>query len=72
MHQSIYDPYLLYFNDDDKNSGFGIVGMQTDDTLLLADDTFATTEENRLREASFLSKDREKLISSNPIKFNGG
>jgi hypothetical protein len=68
MDQSTYDPCLLYTS---KN-GFGIVGLQTDDSLILADKTFAETEENRLRETGFLSKDREKLTSTSPIKFNGG
>jgi len=67
MSQSTYDPCLLY-----TNNGFGVVGLQTDDTLLLADETFAESEEMRLKEAKFLAKDREKLTHSTPIKFNGG
>jgi len=68
MHQSSYDPCLLYCN----NNGSGVVGMQTDDTLLLADKTFAEAEENKLQEAGFLSKNREVLTPASPIKFNGG
>ena len=50
MHQSTFDPCLLFYNNkNDKNdNGFGIVGMQTDDTLLLTDEAFAEAEENRL------------------------
>ena len=44
MNQSTYDPCLLYTN----TNGFGVVGLQTDDTLFLADDIFATAEEERL------------------------
>jgi hypothetical protein len=74
IHQSTLDPCLLFYNNkNDKNdNSFGIVGMQTDDTLLLADEAFAEAEENRLQEAGFFSKNREKLTSLTPIKFNGG
>ncbi|KAI9038566.1 uncharacterized protein KD926_010611 [Aspergillus affinis] len=54
-----------------KSTGFGIVGLQTDDTLILADTTFAESEEIELRKAQFLAKDREKLIIKKPLKFNG-
>ena len=64
----MYDPCLLYQNED----GLAIAGLQTDDTLLLADDIFATIEEEKLREAGFAAKDREKLTDSTHIKFNGG
>ena len=68
MNQSTYDPCLLYTT----NNGFGIVGLQTDDTLFLTDETFAEAEEVRLQEAKFLAKEREKLTPNTPIKFNGG
>ena len=58
MNQSIYDPCLLYTG---GNSGFGIVGIQTDDTLILCDNTFATNEADELKRARFLSKEREQL-----------
>jgi hypothetical protein len=68
MSESTYDPCLLYIN----TNGFGVVGLQTDDTLFLADNTFATTEDTELKKANFSAKDREKLTSTTPIKFNGG
>ena len=68
MDQSTYDPCLLYTN----RNGFGIVGLQTDDTLFLADETFAKSEETELREANFLAKEREELIQTTLIKFNRG
>jgi hypothetical protein len=58
----------LYTNED----GFGVVGLQTDDTLFLADKSFAEAEESKLHKANFLAKDREQLTSSTPIKFNNG
>ena len=45
MNQSTYDPCLLYCNNDDS---FGIVGLQTDDTLFLADETFTEAEQVEL------------------------
>lgn len=70
MMESTYDSCLLYTDGNDK--GFGVVGLQTDDTLILADNIFAATEEKELKEAKLLGKDREKLTLHTPIKFNGG
>jgi hypothetical protein len=66
MTQSTYDPCLLY-----SNKPFGIVGLQTDNTLFLADKTFADTEENKLYKAKFMAKEQEKLTVVTPLKFNG-
>jgi len=68
IEQSTYDPCLLYT----PSNGLGIIGLQTDDTLFLADQTFADTEETELREAKFLAKPREQLTEQTPVKFNGG
>jgi hypothetical protein len=68
MDQSTYDPCLLYT----LSNGLGIVGLQTDDTLFLADQTFADAEETELQEAKLLAKPREQLTEQTPIKFNGG
>jgi hypothetical protein len=55
-----------------KGDNIGIIGLQTDDTLLLADKDFATEEEKELQKVGFLTKEREELTTTNPIKFNGG
>lgn len=68
--ESTYDFCLFYIDDNDK--GFGVVGLQTDNTLILANDIFAIAKEKKLKEAKLLAKDREKLILNTPIKFNGG
>jgi hypothetical protein len=68
MEQSTYDPCLLFTKEDN----IGIIGLQTDDTLLLADKDFATEEERELLKVGFLTKEREELTTTNPIKFNGG
>jgi Reverse transcriptase (RNA-dependent DNA polymerase) len=65
---STYDPCLLYA----KGTVTAIVGLQTDDTLFLADDNFAELEQKELDLAGFLAKPREKLTQDSPIKFNGG
>jgi hypothetical protein len=57
MSQSTYNPCLLYID----YNGFGVIGLQTNNTLLLTDKTFAESEEMRLKEAKFLAKRREKL-----------
>ena len=59
MTQSTYDPCLLYTS----TNGFGVVGLQTDDTLFLADPEFANTEEVKLQKAKFLAKEREQLTT---------
>lgn len=67
MNQSTYDPCLLFTT----SNGFGVVGLQTDDTLILADKTFAHSESINLHKAEFLAKDREQLTDTTPLKFNG-
>ncbi|QGA14690.1 hypothetical protein EYB26_002346 [Talaromyces marneffei] len=69
MEVSTYDPCLLHCSD--SKQGFGIVGMQTDDTLIVANDTFAAREEEEIRRAKILCKPREQLTANNPLKFNG-
>lgn len=66
MAQSTYDPYLLY-----SNAPFGVVGLQTDDTLILASDEFAAQEQTQLEKAGFLAKERERLTPAHDLKFNG-
>jgi hypothetical protein len=67
MQQSTFDPCLLH-----SNNPFGLVGLQTDDTLLLASKELADLEEDELQKAGFLAKDREQLTADTPLKFNGG
>jgi hypothetical protein len=57
---------LLYTNEN----SFGVVGLQTDNTLFLADKSFTKAEESELHKANFLAKDKEQLTFTTPIKFN--
>src|SRR6266700_7099425 len=50
---------------------FGIVGMQTDDTIILGDDQFSALEENELIKANLMAKPKEKLNLTTPLLFNG-
>jgi hypothetical protein len=62
-----YNPCVLF-----SNNPFSIVGLQTDNILFIIDSAFVAKEEDTLREAGFLAKDREQLFTAHPIKFNGG
>jgi hypothetical protein len=67
IEQSTYDPCLLQ-----SNTPFTIVGLQTDNTLFLVDNTFAEAKETKLKRAGFVAKEREQLTVDTPLKFNGG
>lgn len=67
MKQSTYDLYLLYKSEPQ----LGIIGLQTDDTLILAEKSFADAEEDAIKRAKLISKDRDHLTINRPIKFNG-
>lgn len=72
MEKSTYDSCLLYPKSRrNKNTGFGIVGMQTDDILKLCDSEFATLEERERQKAKFLAKPVEHLTKDHPINFKG-
>jgi hypothetical protein len=75
MNQSTYDPCLLYTvnaGNSNNNTGFGVVGLQTDDTLFLGDEVFAIKEAEEIENAGLKSKERVQLNESQPLKFNGG
>ena len=65
MKQSTYDSCLLI-----KFSSFGIVDLQTNDTLILEAFEFANAEEKAIKIAKFLIKEREHLTANKSIKFN--
>lgn len=68
METSTFDLYL--FITKDRNS-FGVVGMQTDDILILGDETFVRREDEELRKAKLLAKPTESLTVGTPLLFNG-
>ncbi|KAI1005358.1 hypothetical protein K3495_g2857 [Podosphaera aphanis] len=72
MEESTYDFCLLISKPTRKtNNGFCIVGIQTNDTLILADETFASQEEVQRQKANIKAKPVEHLSSTDPIDLNG-
>ena len=67
MTISTYDSCLLY-----ATNGFGVIGLQTDNSLILGDDAFTSKKEHQLQKANLMAKEREQLTETNPIRFNGG
>jgi hypothetical protein len=68
MSTSTYDPCLLITN---RNAdAFGLVGMQTDDTLMLGTAEFSSLEEKKLEEAQFRSKPKTVLTLDVQLDFN--
>jgi hypothetical protein len=68
MATSIYDPCLFVTIIE---NGFGIIEMQTDDIIILADEYFLTLEKNELLNAKFIAKSKEKLTPDSSLIFNG-
>jgi hypothetical protein len=54
MSQFIYNPCLLHLNDP---INFKIVGLQTNNTLLLANLVFTALEQEKIKKAKFLTKE---------------
>ncbi|KHJ31356.1 hypothetical protein EV44_g4611 [Erysiphe necator] len=72
MKESTYDSCLLISKSDrSENFGFGITGLQTDDTLILCDEKFAAKEEIERQRANFIAKSVTYLTKMRPINFNG-
>lgn len=66
MIESTYDSYLLF-----RFKPLGIVGMQTNNTLILADNNFANIEKETIKSTKIITKDREYLTLAHLLKFNG-
>jgi hypothetical protein len=60
-----YDPCLLVITDE--ADGFGVVGLQTDDSFGLNDDIFAARKTEKML---FKAKEKQFLDFQNPIIFN--
>ena len=67
---SSFDPYLL-ITDQAGENGFGIVGMQTDDILILLTATFSAKKKEKLKEAKFRTKLKTILTKNTSLDFNG-
>jgi hypothetical protein len=65
MKTSTYNPCLLY-----NYKPFGIITLQTDDTLFLVNIKFVKQEAFQLEKTQFVIKEHQKLTTNNPLKFN--
>ena len=54
-----------------RGNAFGIVGMQTDDTLMLGTTEFSSLEEKKIQKAQFRSKPKAALTQEVQLDFNG-
>ncbi len=69
MVTSTYDPCLLLT--DGGPGDFGMVGLQTDDTLAVSTPAFSSAEDTALAEAKFRAKPKDTLSADKPLEFNG-
>ena len=69
MEPSTYDLCLL--TTVNKEGPFGLVGIQTDDTLFLGDERFTSLEERKIHKKKLLAKGIEKLSQDHSLSFNG-
>src|SRR6266702_1493421 len=56
INQSTYNPYLLHLNNP---TNFRIVGLQTNNTLLLANSAFTALKQEKIKKAKFLTKEHK-------------
>jgi hypothetical protein len=71
MIQFLYDFCLLYISSIIiVQIDMSIIDIQIDDTLILADQSFAVVEKKAIHSAKIMIKTREQLISNNLLKFN--
>jgi hypothetical protein len=64
---SIYDPCLLITT---TNSAFGVIGIQTNNTIILGDKCFSAREKHELIYANYTTKPKEKLLAVILLLFN--
>jgi hypothetical protein len=69
IENSPYNPCLLITKD--QEGPFSIVGMQTDNTLILGDNKFVKKERVELKKAKLLAKPIKLLTMDTLLLFNG-
>jgi hypothetical protein len=67
MISSTYNPCFLI---TDRNRPFRVVGIQTDNTLILCADVFTHLEDEELTKANLIAKPKEELTLANQLIFN--
>ncbi|SLM38022.1 hypothetical protein LPUS_08085 [Lasallia pustulata] len=66
MILSTFNPCLLY-----NNHSTTIIGLQTDDTLIAADNAFMVLKQEELEKVKFLVKPYKALKTDGHLEFNG-
>jgi hypothetical protein len=56
--------------DDHLRTNMSIVGMQTNDILILVDSNFAAAKEKAITDAKIMIKSRDNLESNSSLKLN--
>jgi hypothetical protein len=64
---STYNPCLLIII---TNSAFGVVGIQTDNIIILGDKCFSAREKHELTYANYTAKPKKKLLAVMLLLFN--
>jgi hypothetical protein len=67
MDTFIYNPCLLITI---TNNIFGVIGIQTNNTIILGDKRFLVQEEQELIQANYTTKPKEKLLAVIFLLFN--
>jgi hypothetical protein len=62
-----YNPYLLIII---TNSAFGVVGIQTNDIIILGDKYFSAREKYELIYTNYTTKPKKKLLAVTLLLFN--
>ena len=65
---STYNPYFLITT---KKEAFGLIKMQTDNTLILILKEFLVLEDDKFNKAKFLIKPKEAITLKTLLIFNG-
>ena len=63
---STYNPYFLIITKE----VFGLIGIQTDNILIIVLEEFLVLEDNKLSKAKFLIKPKEALVLETLLIFN--
>jgi hypothetical protein len=67
MDTSTYNPCLLITT---TNSVFGVISIQTDNTIILRNKRFSAREKYKLTQVNYTAKPKEKLLVVIPLLFN--
>lgn len=71
MEPSTFDLFFIYSKNSSKTNGnFGVIGLQTDDTLLAANQAFLNEKQKAVKEVRFLHKPLKILDENQPLNFN--